>query len=153
MQSEAKKYNPSKMELTRRAEIVNFEEVIRNTEGSLGEDPFPLKHHFAPGVYAREILLPEDTVIIGKIHKHDHLIIFLSGVVSISSYKGVELVTTPGVAILPVGIKRAVYAHVDSRIVTIHVTDKTDLEEIEEEVIAKNFGELQLNNKKFEVLP
>jgi len=142
----------SENEVSRRNDILGLEKVISGMDENLGVDPFPLIHHFAEGCYAREIVLPKDSVVTGKIHKHEHFIIFLSGDVTISSEKGKERINKPGIAISPVGVKRAVYAHEESRIITIHVTEKTDLEEIESEVIAESFSDL-LPNKKWEVLP
>lgn len=135
-------YQPSDDELTRRGLIVELEDAMNDMEGSLGEDPFPLMHHFADGCYAREIVLPKGSTVVGKIHKHEHFIIFLSGDVTISSEKGNERINKPGIAISPLGIKRAVYANEESRIITIHVTEKTDLKDIEAEVIAKDFNSL-----------
>jgi len=135
-------YSPSDDELMRRSVIVDLENSIKDMDENLGEDPFPLIHHFVDGCYAREIVLPKGSTVVGKIHKHEHFIIFLSGDVTISSEKGSDRINTPGIAISPLGIKRAVYAHEESRIITIHVTDKTDLKDIESEVIANDFNSL-----------
>lgn len=138
----AKVYNPTPAELNRRNGIVELQEAIERLDGNLGENPFPLTHHFAPGIYAREILLPKDTLIIGKIHRHEHLVIFLYGDVTVESEKGQERINTPGVFLSPMGIKRAVYAHVDSVMITIHPTEETDLDKIETEVIAPSFADM-----------
>ena len=45
----------------------------------LPQTELPLKHHFAPGVYLREIFMPADTVVIGMIHKTEHLNILIQG--------------------------------------------------------------------------
>lgn len=142
-----KQYSPTNDELVNRSKIVDLEATIKAMDGSLGEDPFPLIHHFVDGCYAREILLPKDSTIIGKIHKHEHFIIFLSGDVTISSEKGNQRINTPGIAISPMGIKRAVYAHEESRIITIHPTKETDLKKIENEVIAEDFMSIEINTK------
>jgi quercetin dioxygenase-like cupin family protein len=136
------KYNPTKDEISRRNDIVSLEETMKGMEENLGEDPFPLIHHFVEGCYAREILLPKDSTVVGKIHKHEHFIIFLSGDVTISSEHGTERINKPGIAISPMGVKRAVYAHEESRIITIHLTKETELEKIEREVIVEDFDEL-----------
>ena len=136
------KYKPSKDNIARRNDIVDLERVIQGMDENLGEDPFPLIHHFVKGCYAREILLPKDSTVVGKIHKHEHFIIFLSGDVTISSEHGTERINKPGIAISPMGVKRAVYAHEESRIITIHLTDETELEKIEREVIVEDFAEL-----------
>lgn len=108
----------------------------------------PLKHFFAPGgtcnhVYAREILLPAGTAIVGKIHKHVHLNMLMKGRVSVFTEKGREEFTGPLTMVSKAGTKRVVYAHEDTVWVTVHLTQSTDLEEIEDEIIAKDFEELE----------
>lgn len=107
----------------------------------------PLKHFFAPGhtckhVYAREILLPAGLTIVGKIHKYAHLNMLMRGRVSVFTEKGREEFTGPLTMVSQAGTKRAVYAHEDTVWVTVHLTQSTDLEEIEDEIIAKDFEEL-----------
>ena len=126
-----------------RQSVVRLENAIKEFDDHLEDDCFPLVHHFAPGVYAREIFIPAGFTIIGKIHRHEHLIIFISGEVSIVSEEGNQRITAPHTGISPAGVKRAVYAHTDAVITTIHVTDETDLEKIEDYVIAKSFDELE----------
>ena len=40
------------------------------------------------------------------------------------------------------GTKRVIYTHTDCLFVTVHVTNETDLEKIEEEMITKDFDNL-----------
>lgn len=111
-------------------------------------DSFPVTHHFAPGCYAREMLLPADHTIIGKIHKHSHLNIISKGKVIVSTEGGKEEFTGPCVFTSLAGTKRAVYAVEDTVWTTIHPTNETDLEKIEDEIIAKSFDELCLGEPK-----
>jgi len=50
-------------------------------------DMFPLNHSFSEGVYIREMLMPKDGLIVGKIFKCSHHFILL---------KGKLLITMPG---------------------------------------------------------
>jgi len=129
-----------------RENILKLQDIMVNMDESLMEEAldevFPLTHHFAPGAYAREILLPEGHVIIGKIHKHAHLNFLMTGKVAVSTEEGSKDMTAPCIFTSYAGTKRAVYAYEDSIWVTVHVTDKTDLAEIEEDIIAKDFKEL-----------
>ena len=50
-------------------------------------DMFPLHHSFSEGVYIREMLMPKDGLIVGKIFKCSHHFILL---------KGKLLITMPG---------------------------------------------------------
>lgn len=124
---------------------------------NLPEIDCPLKHFFAPHAYGREIFIPKDTIIVGKIHKHSHLNMLMKGKVSVLTEEGEKLLEAPLTMVSPAGTKRVVYAHEDTVWVTVHLTDETDLEKIEEEVIAKSYEEFQTfieNERKIiEVLP
>jgi len=123
--------------------IMDLEECIKNIPGSLGADPFQLFHYFADSVYAREIVLPADYYLVSKIHKHKHLMIFLSGDVTIISDEGRVRVNEPCIKVSPAGAKRALYTHAETRIITIHVTEETDLIKIESDCMAKSFDEVE----------
>jgi len=102
-----------------------------------------LHHHFAPGVYARELRLPKGTVLTGKIHKTEHLNIISAGKIAVQSENGNSvIIEAPHTMVSKPGTKRAGYALEDTVWTTIHVTDETDLEIIEEQVIAKTFEEV-----------
>jgi len=103
----------------------------------------PLKHSFADGIYMREIFIPKDTLLVGKIHKHSHPNIILKGDVSVLTEEGAKRIKAPCSMISPAGTKRVVYAHEDTVWVTFHVTKSQNLEEIEEEIIAKSYEEIE----------
>jgi len=128
----------------RRTRILQFEKALSEMPGALGEDPYPLGHSFAPGMYAREIFIPKHQFIVGKIHKHDHFLVFLSGDAIIVSPEGRERINTPCVKISKAGTKRVVFTFEHTRIVTFHSTESTDLKQIEAEHIAKTFDEVEL---------
>ena len=107
-------------------------------------DLCPLTHSFAPGVYVRQIFIPAGVLIVGKIHKHEHPNFLMKGKVSVLTESGgVEILEAPLQMISPAGTKRVVYAHTDTVWTTIHVTEKTDLVEIEEDIIAKDYDEYE----------
>jgi hypothetical protein len=116
-------------------------------QGDELEAHFPLKHHFAPGTYGREILLPADSLVVGKIHIHGHLNIISRGLVSVATEFGVvtyDARERPATfASLP-GTKRAVFAHEDTIWTTIHLTEETDLGKIEAQIIAPSFDDARL---------
>lgn len=106
-------------------------------------DKFPVTHHFAPGTYAREMFLPANHTIIGKIHKHAHINIISKGKVIVYTEGGPEEKVGPCTFTSLAGTKRAVTVIEDTVWTTIHVTDKTDLTEIEDEIIAKDYDEIK----------
>lgn len=118
--------------------------ALQEAVGSLPEVDCPLQHVFAPGAYARTMFIPAGTVIVGKIHKHAHLNILSQGVVLVvTETEGERQLTGPLTMVSPPGTKRAVHALTDVVWTTIHLTDETNLEKIEEQVIAKTFEEYE----------
>jgi hypothetical protein len=113
-----------------------------------------LKHYFAPiddkygcGTYAREMLIPKGTLIIGKIHRHQHLNFISKGKVTVYTEFGEKHLKAPCTFISEVGLKRAVYAEEDTLWTTVHLTahiGEENLIKIEEEVIAPTYNELGL---------
>lgn len=101
----------------------------------------PVKHHFSQGVYARELFIPKDTVLTGKLHKYPQLNILMSGELSVLTEDGVKRVKPPFLVVSPAGTKRIAYAHEDSIWLTVHGTEENDLEKIEQHFIAQNDAE------------
>lgn len=93
------------------------------------------QHHFADGMYARELFRPKDTTIVGKVHRREHFYIILSGEVTVVGDGIHERIKAPRILVSSPGTKRAVYAHEDSVCLTIHRTDHTDLDAIEHELV------------------
>ena len=113
-----------------------------------------LTHHFSPidekygcGTYAREMFIPKDTLIIGKIHRHQHLNFIMKGKVSVATEFGKKYFEAPCIFVSEVGLKRAVYAEEDTIWVTVHMTEHSgeeNLSKIEEEVISPSYEEMSL---------
>jgi len=120
-----------------REQILRLEDEMRKHS----QLDLPVTHHFAPGVYARELFIPKGTLLTGKIHKTEHLNILAKGKIAISNLGESKEFEAPYIYVSPPGTKRAGYVLEDSVWITIHVTEETDLEKIESEVIAQSFLE------------
>ena len=107
-------------------------------------DICPLKHTFVDGAYVREMFMPKGMLIVGKIHKKLHPFFVLKGDVSVVTEEGMKRIKAPYFGVTPVGTKRVLYSHEDTVCITVHVTKETDLEKIEEEIIAKTYDEVNL---------
>lgn len=92
-------------------------------------------HHFAPGMYVRELVLPKDSLVVGKIHRYEHVVMLLKGDATIYTENKVDRIKGPSIWISPAGAKRVVYAHKECTFATVHATNETDLDKIEEWVI------------------
>ena len=71
---------------------------------------------------------------------------------SILTEDGVVNLKAPHNGITLAGTKRVIYTHTDCRFITVHVTDSTDLKDIENEVIAKDFTDKEISLETVELL-
>lgn len=127
-----------------RAGILAVESVMCNMPDVMYGDCLPLKHTFADGMYIREITVPKGMLLVTKIHKLTHPFFLLRGECSILTERGVERIKAPYSGITQAGTKRIVYTHEHTIWTTIHATKETDLDKIEEDIIAKTYGEMGL---------
>ena len=128
-------------------ELVDGENIVKGDT-----ETFPLKHTFTDGIYIRQMSMKKDSAVIGKIHKNKHVWFLLSGFLSVASETSSEDYEAPCYVEAPAGSKRVIYAHEDSVWVNVYPnpTNTEDLEELEEEIIVKNYEEFEqyINNKK-----
>lgn len=93
------------------------------------------KHYVAGGMYCRSLWRPAGCLIVGKVHKKEHIYIVASGTVRVTTDSGMRDITGPEVVISAAGTKRAVLALTDALCITVHRTDETELEDIEMDLI------------------
>lgn len=89
-------------------------------------------HRFTPGMYAREMIVPKGVIMTGAIHKTQHISIFLEGKMLIPCEGGSKEITAPMVEIANPGVKRVGVALERVRWITMHPTDETDVEILED---------------------
>lgn len=101
-------------------------------------------HRFAPGVYTREMFVPAGLMITGKIHKTEHISIFLSGrmLVTDGLGKSKEIIAPIVETALP-GVKRAGIALEDVRWITVHPTEETDIDVLEDMLVTNDYSEVE----------
>jgi len=145
---------PDKVAFREKIQILQngFQDRIATGELESTLEDCTLKHYFSPidekygcCTYAREMFIPKGTLIIGKIHRHQHLNFISKGKVSVATEFGKKYFEAPCTFISEVGLKRAVYAEENTIWTTVHMTKfncETDLEKIEDEVIAPSYSDL-----------
>lgn len=91
------------------------------------------EHFFAPGMYGRRFSMPAGMLVVGKIHKHAHLMMVLEGRAEIVTEFGRDMVEEGHVSVSQPGAKRVVLALEDTVFMTVHHNpeDVEDLDEIE----------------------
>lgn len=123
---------------------------IANLESSLREMPqteLKITNHFAKGpngvsVYAREMFAPKGTIAVGKIHKFENISIISQGSFSVYTEEGKILhIKAPYTWVAPPGTKRACYFHEDTIWTNVHASEYTELDKLEEQLIAQSFDD------------
>lgn len=155
---------PSKVKF--RENILNVQEgMLKMIANGVVKDTLPdckLTHYYAPidekygcGTYARQMFIPKGTLIIGKIHRHQHLNFIMQGKVSVSTEFGPKYFEAPCIFVSEVGLKRAVVAEEDTIWVTVHLTKhlgEENLDKMEEEMIVSSYKELGLIDSTKELI-
>ena len=116
---------PSKEQIERlQAEMVKMPQAELKTE-----------HYFSEGMYCRKLTRPAGTLIVGKVHKKPHFFLCAKGEIIAWTESGMRTLQPGDIIESQPGTKRVTYAISDAIGITVHKTDKTDLDEIEAELI------------------
>lgn len=92
-------------------------------------------HYFNGGMYCRKLWRPAGTVIVGKVHKEPHFFLCAAGEIIAWSETGMRHLMPGDVIESQPGTKRVTLALTDAIGITIHKTDKTDLDDIEADLL------------------
>ena len=117
---------PSREQIDRlQAEMVKMPQADLQTE-----------HYFSEsGMYCRKVFRPAGTLIVGKVHKQHHLFLCAMGEIIAWTETGMKRLQAGDVVESKPGTKRVTLAVTDAIGMTVHRTDKTDLDEIEAELV------------------
>jgi hypothetical protein len=122
-----------------RASLAEIETVLKD----LPQLEIKINHHFGKGVYAREMIMPKHSIVVGKIHKYENLNCLSKGMVTVVSTDGVVKLEAPCTFVASPGVKRILFAHTDVVWTNFHGTHEKDLAKIEDEFIAKDYSEVE----------
>lgn len=127
-------------------------EIETTLMGSNEPAPFVATgHHFANGVYGREMYMPEGAVVVGKIHRYEAINVITMGQVVVANPEQPEMnkiLVAPFTYVSPAGTKRLIMALKDSIWMTFHPANSQDLAELEDDLIVKNYDELTLEERE-----
>ena len=105
------------------------------------EDGLPLTHTFSDGVYAREIFMPKGMIVIGHVHRTKHLNIVSTGKARVFYDGEMHEITAPYTFESEAGVRKALFILEDMFWTTIHVTDETNQDKLDDILIDKNASE------------
>jgi hypothetical protein len=133
----AEKYNKDVSILSNMQKIELAEYFLKNYfEGSeqMAKE-LPLEHFICNKTYVRQITLPKDIMLTGKVHNFDHTSILSKGEVTIMTDEGVTRIKAPATWVSKAGTKRLIYVHEETIWSTIHQSENTTVEDLEKEMV------------------
>ncbi len=128
------------MTLSQIGRIFDLEDALK----SMPQHEMEVHHHFAPGVYMREMRAPAGVCATGAIHKTEHLSIILRGRLKVVSTTSEPKIMESGdIWVSPPGSKRAAIFLEDTVWLTIHPTTETDVDKLGQELVHNDRGLLE----------
>tara|TARA_R110000851_G_scaffold14313_5_gene48500 strand:+ start:10532 stop:10954 length:423 start_codon:yes stop_codon:yes gene_type:complete len=122
-------------DLVIRSKIDALEDAMNTRSDVVGASAFELKHHFTDnGMYAREIILPAGSIVVGKIKKEEHISVLSAGFVTELTEEGVQHIKAPYTMVSKSGTKRVVVAHETTVWTTIHFSEETNIDKMVDDI-------------------
>lgn len=94
--------------------------------GGTEEGDAECDHYFAEGVYARSVLIPAGTAVVGRVHKQSRVCIVAQGTCTFMDEHQQRKVAAPWVGEFAAGSKTCVFAHTDTLWIACVGTDLKD---------------------------
>jgi len=120
-----------------RKDVPTREEIqrLQDEMAKMPQAELQTEHYFSQGMYCRKVFRKAGTIIVGKVHKKDHFFMCAQGQIIAWSEKGMVTLSAGDVLCSKAGTKRVTMAVTDAIGITVHKTNKTDLDKIEKELI------------------
>lgn len=119
-----------------------FSNKIAELEGVMKKMPqleIPIEHHFSPGIYMRQMTMPAGSLVVGKIHKTEHMCILAKGSVIVANGDERHTYHAPAVVHSMPGTKRALHALEEVVWINVHHNPENikDLDAVEKHFVSE----------------
>jgi len=94
-----------------------------------------LVHHFSDGLYAKQMIIQADTMILKHTHSFSHLSILASGKVAVMRGDEVDVIQAPACIEIKAGLVHGVKALTDCVWFCIHATHEKDASKVDNVLI------------------
>ena len=95
-----------------------------------------LRHHFFPGVYAKEVHIPAGATLVSHKHTYDHMSVLAVGLVIVTVNGVSEEYCGPAVLNIRAGLNHEVKALTESVWFCVHATEETDENRVDSSLIS-----------------
>jgi len=112
-----------------------FDKIERAIVENLPEAFHRTTHNFTPGLYIRTTFVQANALFTSQIHKTEHPFILASGIANVwVDGIGWQRIEAPYMGVTKAGTRRLIVGITETVCTTFHVTDKTDIDEIEADI-------------------
>jgi len=127
-----------------REEIQTIQHIIEGWADAKHREDYTIFHTFADGMYTREMHVEKGEIIVGEIHRNDHIVNLLKGSLIVIDEFGNRRLDAPCSFVSKSGVKRVGYILDDCVWQDIHRTEKTTIDEAEKEIFVSDYEELAI---------
>lgn len=120
-----------------RADVTDLAESLKQYP----QEELPVQHDFLDGIYMRTVSMKAGLIVVGKIHKQEHVAIISKGRATVVTEHGVVEMRAPFMFKSPPGVRRALLIHDDMVWTTVHRSEHTDIVSLEQQLIAEDFND------------
>lgn len=100
-------------------------------------EDYTVSNVLVDGVLVRTVSIPKDNLVVGEVHKFANVCFLIKGKIQVHYNGAVEYLEAPQMIISTPNTRKVVYAIEDTVWSSIHKTTKTNLFEIEKEIIVE----------------
>lgn len=130
--------------LTATTSINDLEDVCNDAikDGTAERAEITMNEWFSDGTYARQVVIPANTCLVGETHKEEWIIIVSKGIIEVSTDDGpaitIDASERPQTFISKAGVKRAGFAHTETWWTGLRRTDLLTEADIREEQLVND---------------
>ncbi|RLA26261.1 MAG: hypothetical protein DRQ62_00060 [Gammaproteobacteria bacterium] len=103
-----------------KSSVANIDELVKELEPYNKLSELPLEHFHGDNLYVRYAMYPKGAVVIGRVHKFNHVFVLMSGEATIWTRDGKNRVKAPAIIETKAGTQRVGYFHANSMCLNCH---------------------------------
>jgi hypothetical protein len=111
--------------------------IVHNNGNIVEVDEIPITHEFADQIYIRKMIMQPQQMVLGAVHKQEHLWFLLKGKVTIQESGETLDHIAPCYTISKPGAQRVIYAHEESVFINVHKNPDNikNIKELEKQIV------------------
>lgn len=108
--------------------ISQIDQLVKDLQPYDQKHNLPMNHFFGKHLYVRQAFYPKGSIVVGRIHKYDHVFMLVSGKITVWTVNGKQLLTGPCIFESKAGTQRVGYVHAHAMCLNMHgVADETEI--------------------------